>query len=163
MEKENYIKNISEILNNLSHYKNKKSFITIIEKNTQKILGIENLLENLLEEIRKKAVTNNIESLVKLNKQLFSFIQKNKKEYIKKKNINGNVIYEYEDHFIWYVNKKNDIEKFYINTFSKKKIIEIKIDENIRSITDIKKLEEDIKMGKEIKITISKKYENPDI
>ena len=85
MEKENYIKNISEILNNLSHYKNKKSFITIIEKNTQKILGIENLLENLLEEIRKKAVTNNIESLVKLNKQLFSFIQKNKKEYIKKK------------------------------------------------------------------------------
>ena len=73
------------------------------------------------------------------------------------------MIYEYEDHFIWYVNKKNDIEKFYINTFSKKKIIEIKIDENIRSITDIKKLEEDIKMGKEIKITISKKYENPDI
>ena len=75
MEKENYIKNISEILNNLSHYINKKSFITIIEKNTQKILGIENLLENLLEEIRKKAVTNNIESLVKLNKQLCEIIE----------------------------------------------------------------------------------------
>ena len=73
-----------------------------------------------------------------------------------KVNTENSTVYEYEDHYIWFLNnKKVKLLDEYKNLFADKKIIEIKIDGNKRS-SIFKITDDDLKYSNKVKIKIKK-------
>jgi hypothetical protein len=95
------------------------------------------------------------EKALKIHKRIFAFIEKNKKKYSKKIKTDLYTIYEYEDHYEFFPNKKTiNIKDTIKELFGENKLTAIKIDGYER--TNIDSLEEDFKRAKTIKIRIEK-------
>ncbi len=171
--------NLINILENIEHYKKSKQFVKFIEDVCKNLLEQDKiydlLLNKILNEIMKESNLNlkinqledHIENkTIKLNEDLNNlrktikktsfFIEKNTKKHINKIVTDTDIIYEYKDYYIWYINdyKLNILEE-YRNKFMQNKIISIKIDGQKR--TKIEKItKEDIKYAKVVEIKIEK-------
>lgn len=93
--------------------------------------------------------------LMKINKQLYAFIRKNKKEYMNKVISSKWSIYEYKDYYELFVNdRKTNILEEVSQIFPKKVIIRVEIDGKERSLDKL--IPEDFKYSNSAKIIIAK-------
>lgn len=176
--KEELEKNLNIILDDIEHYKKSKQFVKLIEIICKDLLEqdkiynflIEKILDDIKKEsnlslnineleesIKKKEIKNcKLENIRKTIKKISFFIEKNNKKCINKIVTNLDTIYEYEEHYVWYINSHNlNILEEYEKKFKKNKIIHIKIDGQKR--TKIEKItKEDIKYAKVVEIRIEK-------
>ena len=155
-DKEKIMENINELINDIEHYKNCKSFSNVIIKISEKILEENNVYVNILQNCVKKLNNNNIDNIDKINSQLYAFIEKNKKKYVTKIVNKKWSMYEYDDEYIWFINNnKIDIEKEYLALFGDKKILSLHIDGHLRkNLSKITK--DDYKLSNRIKFVIKK-------
>lgn len=150
--------NIKEISLNYDHFGKKKDFNSIIEFLSKNIYNKENVytefLNNILEELDDKEI--GLEDIENINKKLYNFINYNKKKYLNKIKNDNWVIYEYEEHYEWWVNNNNfDIDKERAKLFGSNEILSIKIDNTIwKNVNNVKKV--DIAKGKKILYVIKK-------
>lgn len=157
LTKEELIKFSKEELNfineDILHYKKIKKFYNLLEKLYEKtdekdlwtvlILKFIDKLENLEEE-----------DLNKYYWKIKNFKEFNKKKYIKKVLQSSSTIYEFEDHYEWYINDtKIDLEEERMRLFKSYEIKIIYIDGVLRKNYN----EDDILHAEKIKIILNKK------
>ena len=144
------------IINDIDHYKKSKQFIKLLENLNKIINKKKNLFETIINELELNSKLIDQDEKNTIIKKIDYFIDKNKKKYLNKKIIDKSIIYEYEDHYLWYPNdKKINLEKEYKNIFYNKTIMDIKVDQQKRTKLD-KITTEDIKYSNIIRIKIKK-------
>ncbi len=140
MNKNKLIEELEKIKNDLNHYANKPNFINLIENITKKEKIIENLLLEFEEKLEEGDYSNEI-------KKIDKFIKKFEKKYVEKIERFDGVIYEYENNYKFYPNKKsNHIAGYFKDKFRSETFDEIIIDNIKRNekkftqeiLTDIK-------------------------
>lgn len=156
-EKKEIEKNIEILLDDLQYYKNNKSFLKLIEQLNYLFYDDAKLYENILNSYKNEIINvSDEDKLKKISGKLKYYILKNCKEHLNKVNTENSTVYEYEDHYIWFLNnKKVKLLDEYKNLFADKKIIEIKIDGNERS-SIFKITDDDLKYSNKVKIKIKK-------
>lgn len=148
-------KNINNIIENISYLKKKKDFKSLIEK-LYFIMYNEKIWEKILENIIEEENNLTEENKKKIYWITKNFIQNNSKEYINKISKKEWIIYEYEDHYDWYIFDKNiKIIEEYNLIFKDKKIISIHLDNQLRKKIE-KITKEDLKYSKTIRLKIKK-------
>lgn len=148
---------IDFLIEDLDYYKKTSKFIYLIE-NLEKTLNTqESMIKVLMKKIKEKIEIENKDKQEEINKIIANFLEISKKKYLKKVSTTDYYIYEYDEHYKWYIkNKKIDITSLYEITFKEKKIIKILIDNNKRYEMELKNLENDFKNADKIEIWIKK-------
>lgn len=153
--KEKIVDKIDEIINDCAYYKKCKSFISMIENFEKIVYDNEDCYKKLLIKYRDDIKNVENKDLEKIWGKLWYFTVNNQRDYINKITNENSTIYEYEDHYIWYINnKKIDFQKEYKSLFNDNKIISIFVDDQRRSYKNLTK--DDILYAKKIKVKVAK-------
>lgn len=137
----------------MDHYKKIKKFYFLLEK-LQESLEKNNLWTELICKFSNNLQTLNETELKKTYWRVKNFKDFNKKKYIKKIIHPFSTVYEFENHYEWFVNdKKISLEEERLRLFQNYEIGSIYIDGILRKEYN----DEDIKHAEKIKIIINKK------
>lgn len=129
------LKNIEKLEEEFSFYKSIKTFVTTVE-NIEKITKTA-IFTDFFKNLKNQITILPEKDLKKVNSILFSFVEKNKKNYLNKISSNNGTIYEYDTYYIWYLTNKNtQIRETFEIVFKNKKIDSIHIDGIKRSHKD---------------------------